>query len=409
MKQKNETDILVIGGGTPGLALACLLGQAGLSVTIAEKFPAPPLEKTMTDTRTTALMDGSVNILKATGAWDAASPFAAALQTLRIIDDSGKKPVEIAFKAAEAGLPQFGFNIPNAPLRAALAETAQKTPRIRMIQASLSTYKADDFGVSATFDDGSILHAKLIVGADGRDSVTRETSQIQVWAHDYQQKAITCLIDSEKHHAHVSTEFHRPSGPFTLVPLPGENRASIVWVDFNEKIDEFMALSPHAFERLLQEKSAGLLGKIRLADNVPPRCWPLKALRAKRLTACRMALIAEAAHVIHPIGAQGLNLSLRDVAALAETIIDAARNGQDIGSRATLDTYERHRKTDIQTRVLGTHGLNRIVSNGFALPRTLRHLGLRTLDTISPLRALAMQQGLAPQKEESRLARGEAL
>jgi len=406
MKAQN-TDILIVGGGAPGLSLAALLGKAGLDVTIADKSPAPALKQAKPDGRTSALMQASVNILKATGAWDDAAPFGAALQTLRIVDDSGTgEPVQVDFKADEIGFTEFGINMPNEPLRAALGEAVKKIKNVTFIKAGLTQYTTSDFGVTATFDSGESVTAKVIVGADGRGSPTREIAGIKIWQRDYKQHAITCLIDHTEPHGNISTEFHRPSGPFTLVPLPG-NRSSVVWVDYKEQAAGFMELSPHAFERALQERSRDRLGDISLAST--PQSCPLQALKAKSLTGKRMALIAEAAHVLHPMGAQGLNLSLRDVAALAEIIADAVRLGLDPGSAAILDQYERRRRQDVLSRVIGTDGLTRIVSNDFGMLRGLRRIGLKTLDNVSPLREFAMHQGLAPRDDDSRLARGEAL
>lgn len=401
--QKNA-DILVVGGGVPGLTLAALLGQAGLNVTVADRHPAPALKSVRADGRTAALMQGSVNILKSAGAWDKAVPFAEKLATLRIIDDSGAgAPVEASFEAGEIGLDAFGLNTPNEPLRAALGEAVKTIRTVTLLQASLARFETDAFGVSAALDNGQSVRAKLIVGADGRGSMTRELAGIKVWQRDYGQQAITCLIDHAQPHSHISTEFHRPSGPFTLVPLPG-NRSSVVWVDYDDRAAEFMALSPHAFARALQERSRDLLGAIEVASA--PRACPLAALKAAKLTAPRTALIAEAAHVLHPLGAQGLNLSLRDAAVLAEIIVDAARVGLDPGSAGVLARYEARRRQDVLSRVIGTDGLNRMVSNDLSVIRGLRRMGLKTISNITPLREFAMHQGLAPGLDDSRLAKG---
>lgn len=406
-KKELHTDILIVGGGTPGLALAALLGRAGLAVCVADLYPPSPLKSVKADGRTSALMQGSVNILKSAGGWDKAAPFGEPLQILRIIDDSaGDDPLQVDFEAHEIKLEQFGINMPNAPLRAALGETVKAIKAVTFIKAALTDYSADEFGVSALFDNGTTVRAQLIVGSDGRNSATRQIAGIDCWTHDYGQQAITCILDHTKPHHNVSTEFHRPSGPFTLVPLPG-NHSSLVWVDYDQQVDQFMAMSKHALERSIQDRSRDLLGKISLAST--PQACPLKALKAKKLTGKRMALVAEAAHVIHPLGAQGLNLSLRDVAALAEIIADAVRLGLDPGSSAVLAQYERRRRHDVLSRVAGTDGLNRMVSNNFGIARGLRRIGLKTLDTITPLKEFTMQQGLAPQIDDSRLAKGEAL
>ncbi len=403
------TDILISGGGTPGLALALLLGRAGLAVTVLEPYPAPPLKGLAPEGRTSALMQGSLNILKATGGWEIVRPYAAPLETLRIIDDSAgldAKPVQTDFTAAEIGLDAFGMNVPNNILRAALAAETRRVKTIRVIAAGLEEITLSDGHISATLDNGDTITAALLAGADGRASPTREAAGITVKTRDHGQRAITCLIEHDEPHDRISTEFHRPSGPFTLVPLPGR-MSSVVWVEYADDAETFMGLSAHAFQRALQDRTRGALGTVQV--TTPPQSWPLKSLVASTLTAPRIALIAEAAHVLHPIGAQGLNLSLRDVAALAEIIVDQARLGLDPGSGSALKQYEARRRADIGSRASGTNSLNRLVSNDLSLLRHLRHAGLRMLDNVTPFKTLAMREGLAPADRDSRLAQGQAL
>jgi 2-octaprenyl-6-methoxyphenol hydroxylase len=403
-----RTDILICGAGAPGLTLALLLGRLGASVTLVERSALPSGRPGPADGRTSALMQGSVNIVKATGGWDAAAPAGEALKILRIVDDSkgGGKTVSVDFEAGEIGLDAFGINMPNAALVAALAAEAKKCRTIRILApATLSALEADTFGVTATVG-GEAIRARLAVGADGRQSAVRDLSGIHAKTHAYGQRAITCLIGHTRPHDNISTEFHRPSGPFTLVPLPGK-KSSVVWVDFDAEAERFASLSRHAFTRALQDRSKGLLGEIELLST--PSSWPLFSLKADSLTAPRVALIAEAAHVLHPLGAQGLNLSLRDAAVLAETIADALRLGQDPGSETVLYQYGAKRRHDLMSRVVGTDSLNRLVSNDLSLLKSLRQAGLRTIGTVAPLKRFAMRQGLAPALEDCRLARGEAL
>ena len=399
----------MVGGGVPGLALAALLGQLGITVTVADKYPPPPLCDVKPDGRTAALMQGSVNILKATGAWEKSAAYGEDLKILRIIDDSAgraQKPVQVDFEAPEIRMDAFGVNMPLTPLRSSLAETIEKCKTVFTLKAALTNYTTDPGGITANFDDGSTVKAKLIVGADGRSSQTREIAGIKTRERDYDQRAITCLIHHSQSHNNISTEFHRPSGPFTMVPMPG-NCSSIVWVDFSAPATQYMTMSKQAFEQALQDRSRDLLGKISMATT--PQSWPLKALQTRQLTAPRLALMAEAAHVIHPLGAQGLNLSLRDVAALAEIIVDSMRLGLDPGCAAVLDQYERRRRQDVLSRVIGTDRFNRMVSTDLGMARNLRKLGLKTLEHITPLREFVMQQGLAPQQNAGRLAKGQPL
>jgi 2-octaprenyl-6-methoxyphenol hydroxylase len=400
-KMQNH-DLIISGGGIPGLALAALLGGLGMDVAVIDPNRPNPLCDVRVDGRTAALMAGSVNVLKATGAWDACAKYGGALETLRIVEDRA----EAEFRAGDIGHPCFGINMPLAILRSALYERLSKIPCVSFIEDRLVSFDADDFGVTVTLSGALQKRARLLIAADGRDSVIRSLCGINVWQRDYGQKAITCLIRHSRPHANISTEYHRPGGPFTLVPLP-ENFSSVVWVEYDGDAEKFLALRRNDFERALQERTGGLLGHVTLAEN--PHSWPLKALRAQSLTAPRIALMAEAAHILHPLGAQGLNLSLRDVAALAEEITDAARRGQDIGSKAVLHRYEFRRRADVLTRSFGTDSLNRMVSNNRSLLRELRHAGLKTITAIRPLRRLAMNEGILPGYDDSRLSRGESL
>lgn len=397
-----KCDVLISGAGVPGLTLAVLLGELGLKIILIDPHPPLALHEIRPDGRTAALMAGSVNILKATGAWDRCASRGAALETLRIIE--GKTRAD--FRAGDIGLPCFGINIPNGILRAALAERALKIPHINIIPASLEGFSSDDFGITATLTNAENIRTRLLVGADGRNSETRRLSGIAVTERAYGQQAITCLIAHSKAHEHISTEFHRPGGPFTLVPMPGDV-SSVVWVEHDDDANAFIKLRRADFERALQERTENLLGRITLETN--PESWPLKALRAASLIARRTALMAEAAHVVSPLGAQGLNLSLRDAAVLAEEVADAARRGQDIGAHSVLSRYQFRRRADIMTRSLGTDSLTRMVSNDIGLLRSLRRAGLKTVETLDPLRHFAMNEGVTPGYDDSRLSQGLAL
>lgn len=408
-KEKHENcDVLISGGGVPGLTLATLLGAIGLRVTVIDPHPPQPLSAIRPEGRTAALMAGSVNILKSTGAWDQCAKYGAALETLAIVEQGSRhtKPVRADFRAGDAGLPCFGVNIPNSTLRAAMAERCAEIRGVELLSGAVESFAADDFGITASLNDGTAIRARLLVGADGRNSKVRESCGINVWERAYGQKAITCLIRHSRSHGNISTEFHRPGGPFTIVPMPG-HVSSIVWVEYDDDADAFMKLRRQDFEQALQDRTEGLLGTVHLETT--PEAWPLKALRAENLIAPRVALMAEAAHVVHPLGAQGLNLSLRDAATLAEEIADAARNGLDIGSHVILRQYEFRRRADILTRSLGTDNLTRMVSNDIGILRHLRRAGLKTVDGIPPLRRFAMHEGVTPGYDDSRLSRGEKL
>lgn len=403
-----QIDIVIIGGGIGGLTLAALLGQAGLKITIVDPHKPAPFKKTENTGRTVALMKSSVNILKNTGIWDMLKPLSNPMNMMRIIDDSdaGKEPIEIEFPAQDIGLDQFGYNIPNGHLRAALYERIEKIKTVEFIESAFNDYTVDEGSIIVRLENKKLIRARLLVGADGRNSAVREFAGIQVATKKYDQSAITCLINHSRSHNNTSTEFHRTNGPMALVPLPG-NQSSVVWVENTKTAEALIRLKKQEFQQALQDKTGNILGGMTLEHG--PECWPLCTIRAKAITSKRVALIAEAAHVMSPITAQGLNLSLRDVAALAESIIDNARLGIDIGADNVLKTYEKRRRMDIETRVFGVDIMNRMVSTDALGIKRLRRAGLKSLDAATPLKTLAMQIGLAPQMDQGRLARGKEL
>ena len=270
----------------------------------------------------------------------------------------------------------------------------------------LADYKTSANGVTATLDNGQIIDASLIIGTDGRKSIVRTIAGIEAKTRDYGQMAMTCLLSHTKPHNFTSTEIHRGGGPFTFVPMPG-NASSLVWVEKSEAANDFLAMNKTAFQQAIQDRSLGLLGKITLEST--PESWPLMTLDAERLTGDRAVLAAEAAHVLSPIGAQGLNLSLRDIATLAEILTDAARLGEDIGTPLVLARYEKRRRADIKSHTLGIDHLNRAVANDAVIVKDARRRGLQAFDKITPLKSFIMRQGLAPSMDNGRLTSGHSL
>ncbi|MGN7438176.1 MAG: FAD-dependent monooxygenase [Alcanivorax sp.] len=408
--KKSICDIVIVGGGIAGLTLTKLLSDQGVNIHLIEPRPPAALNDTSTTGRTVALMQTSLNILKAAGQEDFCKKHGTKMEAMRLYDDSisGQDPIISEFEAFDIGLPYFSMNIPNNPLRAKLYEdikasqnvTIHENRKLRDITQNAAS------GIKATLDNDETIEAQLIVGSDGRESLVRKLAHIKTTRKMYGQTAITLVINHSKSHQNISTEFHRPGGPFAIVPMKG-NQSSIVWVENSDKADELLKLPKKAFESTLQDATKGLLGAINMETT--PEGWPLCSIKAKSLTAERIALIAEAAHVMSPITAQGLNLSLRDVATLAETVIDTLRVGEDIGKQATLKTYESRRRADIGTRTFGVDTLNNLVRTDRAPIKDIRRIGLKMVDKFSPLKMLAMQHGLAPKLDQGRLASGEPL
>ncbi|MFA5592404.1 MAG: FAD-dependent monooxygenase [Micavibrio sp.] len=412
MKTKGPiaANVIISGAGPAGMALAALLARAGLKVALIDAEPLKPANSPEKPSgRTAALLSGSVNILKQTGIWNDLKGRITPMKAMRLIDDSHTdgKTVRVEFHAAEIGRAEFGYNIPNSILNEVLRKQIGALSGITLFRPSkLADYRIEKNSVIATLDDGREITAPLLVGCDGRNSKVREVAKIGAFTRDYGQTAMTFLINHSKPHDCTATEFHRPGGPFTFVPMGG-NTASVVWAEKTEDAKTLLAMKKQDFTRILQDRSLGLLGEITMASD--PQSWPLMFLRADDLAGERIALAAEAAHVMSPIGAQGLNLSLRDVAALAETIVDAARLGEDIGSGTVLKRYARRRNLDFQTRTAGIDAFNRIVANDVSFIKELRRLGLRGLEAIPALKNIATQQGLNPAMDEGRLLAGRPL
>jgi 2-octaprenyl-6-methoxyphenol hydroxylase len=405
-----RVDVAVVGGGVAGLTLAALLGGAGMDVACIDRQTPEPDAAARLDGRTSALMRGSVHVVEASGAWAYCREEAEPLWRMRIVDDSGAKrlrPRVAEFDSRELDGGPFGHNIANAALRRALLRRLAELPNVRhLAPAAMADASFGPEAAVVHLADGRSVRAALVAGADGRDSPTREAARIPATSWGYPQRAIVCCVEHERSHDGVSVEYHRPSGPFTLVPMPGR-RSGIVWVERAERVPRFMALDDRAFTAELQRRAGNHLGQLRLASERFD--YPLGALYAHRIVAPRVALVAEAAHALPPIGAQGLNLSLRDVAALAEVVVDAARLGEDVGRAEVLRPYERRRRLDVASRLAAVDALNRLVANDLGMIRALRGLGLDAIERLGPLKRFLMWQGMRGLADEPRLARGEPL
>ncbi|WP_018631493.1 FAD-dependent monooxygenase [Neomegalonema perideroedes] len=394
-----ETEILVVGGGPAGLILTARLTAMGRSVICVERAPPPAdPEDPAADLRTTAFLRPSVETLRRAGVWEALAPLAAPLRIMRIVQrapDAGKPPrVSADFtppEEEEAGGP-FGYNIPNAALRLALTRVLAERPGARLLAPmTLEHWIARFDGVRARLSDGRILRARLLIAADGRDSEIRRAAGIGVRRVDYGQKAIVAALSHEAPHGYASSEIHSSGGPLTFTPLRDPLRSGLVWMTPNLKSARLMAVSPEAFEAELQAEAEAAdlgLGRIRLLTR--RAAWPIIGQLAERLQAPRLALIAEAAHVVPPIGAQGMNMSLRDVEVLAEELAGAS----DPGAASVLGAYERRRLPDLRLRGFGVDLLNRAAKSDSRAIRDLRAFGLAAIRDVTPLRRTAVRLGL---------------
>ena len=381
-----QVEVAVIGGGLAGMVAAIALARGGRSVALV----AAPYTKT--DRRTTALMDQSIRFLERLALWEAIAPSTAALTTMQIIDGTNRllRAPTVSFRASEIGLDAFGYNIPNAVLLGSLSEAVKAEGNIALVETIASEVAIGDDGVTITLEDGDTVEAAFVVGADGRNSMVRETLGIKVKSWSYPQSAMVLNFAHSLPHQNISTEFHTESGPFTQVPLPG-NRSSLVWV---QKPEEAAANAEKSLEELgllIEERMQSMLGKVTVEDNV--QVWPLSGMTAHRFGKGRAALIGEAAHVFPPIGAQGLNLSLRDILALTDVLCDRA--DQSIAASAG-DRFDRKRRADILSRTASVDLLNRSLLSDFLPVQMLRAAGLHVLSAIPPLRNVVMREGIEP-------------
>jgi 2-octaprenyl-6-methoxyphenol hydroxylase len=394
-----DFDVAVVGGGPAGLAAALALAAAKVRVAlIARRGPSG-------DNRTTALLGGSIAMLETLDVWRRCAHDAALLRVMRLVDDTGRliRAPEVHFHSSEIGLDTFGYNIENRVLMQAMEARAAEFPDIVRFDADATDIAVADTAVTVALGDGTTLAARLVVGADGRQSKCRAAAGIAVSRRPLQQTAVTFNVAHARPHNDVSTEFHTPHGPCVFVPLPG-NRSSIVWVVAPGEAERLLALSDAALSVAIEKQSRAILGKLTVE---PGRfAFPLAIEKPEKLADRRVALIGEAAHVVPPIGAQGLNLGLRDAAAIAETVADVLAQGGDPGGAEALVRYARLRTPDITERTFVIDMANRVLLNDLWPVQALRAAGMGLVDAIGPLRRLVMREGITPMYLLPRIMQG---
>jgi 2-octaprenyl-6-methoxyphenol hydroxylase len=382
-------DVVVIGGGPAGLAAAIALAQAGANTAlVARSLP-------YADNRTTALLGGSVDFLKQLDVWSRCEDKAAALKAMRLVDDTGRliRAPEVRFSSDEIGLDAFGYNIDNRTLMIALEQRAAELANLMRFDDEADTVSPERADVSIRTTCGKSLSARLAVGADGRQSLCREAAGIEVKRRELDQAALTFNIGHSRPHRNISTEFHTPQGPCVFVPLPGD-RCSVVWVAAPSEAQRLMALSDAELSEAAERQSHSILGRIGIEPG--RHVFPLAIEQSRQFAQHRIVLVGEAAHVLPPIGAQGLNMGLRDAADIADIVREAIVSGEDLGMPQVLKRYEQARRADIASRTFAIELANRSLLSDFLPMQSLRAAGLHLIGAAGPLRRIAMREGLAP-------------
>lgn len=400
-------DVIVAGGGPAGCTMAALLGKAGLSVACIDRDnPAQSLNPAF-DTRTTAISYGSRTILQKAGAWDGLQSLACPIRDIKITDNGS--PTLLRFLSDDVQAEAFGWVIENRHLRGALFKAMKETGAIHIAPAAIKNYTVGEHAASVDLEDGRTLSAELVIGADGRASFTRAWMGTETRGWSYNQRAVVSVIRHEHPHNNIAVEDFRDEGPFAILPMPddeqGHHRSALVWTEHGPEKQSALHWRDDIFNAAIAERFPAEYGHVCLHGK--RASYPLSLSHAQEYTAQRMVLVADAAHGIHPIAGQGLNIGLRDVAALADILISARNDGRDIGGADILAHYERARRPDNMAMAAATDALNKLFSNKSASLRILRRAGLRMVEKLPRTKRFFMRYamgigGLATAEKEKR-------
>lgn len=404
--QKHHYDILIVGAGPVGLALALSLARFmnGVSIGILDRRPV----SVPNDKRASAIAAGVRRVLETLGIWEGLAAQAQAVTEMRITDSGTgdlARPLFLDFRGEVAPGEPFAHMVPNTAMTRAMLEALQgKVEFIAPVE--VTAFAAEAAGGTLTLVDGRVLKAPLIVAADGQNSALRSMAGIKTIGHDYQQSGIVTTIGHELDHEGAAYEHFRPAGPFASLPLPGR-RSSLVWTESREDAARYLAMAPDEAALKIEEVMGSSLGTVTLEDRL--QAFPLRLQIARDFAAPRLALIGDAAHVVHPIAGQGLNLGLKDVAALAELVIEAMRLGLDHGSDDVLAAYERWRRFDTALMAMVTDGMNRLFSNDIAPLRAARDFGLGVVDRLPPVKDFLISRAAGIERGGPKLLLGHPL
>lgn len=408
-----ETDVVVAGGGLVGMTLGVALAGAGLSVAVIDRETADTVRAAEYDGRASAIAFGSARVFEGIGLGEHLAGRLSPIRDIRVVDGHplrGISPLFLHYDHRELGDEPFGYIVENRHIRQALHARAAALPTLSLVApTSAASMDLDGPRAVVTLADGREIGGAVLIACDGRESRLRAQAGIGVTRWDYEQTSIVCTVAHERPHAGVAVELFLPTGPFAMLPMI-EDRSNVVWSESAARAEALMALDDAAFLAELKSRFGDWLGGIALAG--PRFAYPLGLIHAQRYTAPRFALAGDAAHGIHPIAGQGFNLGIRDVAALAEALVDAKRLGLDIGAASVLADYERRRRFDNQLLIAVTDGLTRLFSNDFGPLRLVRDLGMAAIHRarpLAPVKRFLMRHAMGVVGDLPRLIRGERL
>ena len=405
----DQTDVLIVGGGLNGGTLALALSQAGLRVTLADAAPRPPRESAGFDGRSYALAIASTRVLAALGLWAHLRSDAQPILDIKVSD--GKRgeapsPFVLHFDHAEIEEGPMGHMVEDRHLRPVLMSALNESDVDQRFDTRVISQEEVPGGIKATFANGHSLIAKVLIGADGKLSGTAKRAGIKRLSWQYDQTALVAAIRHEKPNNGVAHQLFLPAGPLAILPLKG-NRVSIVWSERGEDAKRINALDEDAYLDHLRPLFGDFLGDIQL--DGARFSYPLGLTLAHSFIGPRTALLGDAAHAVHPIAGQGLNAGLRDIAALAEVLIEAARRGEDIGNPGVLARYQQWRRFDATSLAVATDAFNRLFSNDNGVLRAVRDLGLGAVNALPGLRRSFMREAAGLTGDLPRLAKGQPL
>lgn len=401
----DDAELLIVGGGLVGLLLGVACAGSGLEVALVDRQDPAAMQAEAFDGRASAIAYGSSRVLAALGLWDRIAAEAEPILEIRVAD--GASPLFLHYDHRDLGPAPLGHIVENRVLRQALFDAAHALPKLALLAPlAVERIDASSTAAHAQLSDGRRLQGRLVAAADGALSPLRRAAGIRTFDRRYPQTGIVTTVRHEKPHLGIAVEHFLPAGPFAILPMTG-NRSSIVWTERVEATPRLLALPDADFAAELAARFGDFLGAV---EPVGPRwSYPLGLMLAERYAATRLALVGEAAHLIHPIAGQGLNLGIRDVAALAELVIDRRRLGLDIGDDALLCRYQRWRRFDTLMLAAVTDSLNRLFSNRVAPLRLARDLGLAIVDRLPPVKRILMRDAMGILGDLPRLVRGEPL